>query len=423
MLTAPAPFEEAIKYRKLQKILPTTAGSYELSQLPPEIRERALFSARTSSAAYLAKMQALLTEATSYAARAARGETAMDAATIRIELRKQLEAEGYIPPKGKRGTLQDLSSDRRLNLIIDTQMKQNQGWAQHQVQNDPDILDAFPCLELVRIGARKVPRVWSERWVRAGGKLYGGRMIARKDAPIWASISRFGNPYPPFDFNSGMGVREIDRPTAESLGAIKRSTIVQPTETPLNNEVVASLPPDISPELKTAIEDSFMGSVQFRSNGLGMRILPDAWDLRGLLPMKEMPAQSVAAKSIAVNEFNERMVQGEVIASALDDMPVTFGKRIPKHWNEVNKGEADFARRAKELDNAIETIRHPLEIWERGDRLLYIGKFSRENKKDLILQVVTTLEGEVDSYHVNTNQPNSTNKNRSGKLRFYGGSQ
>jgi hypothetical protein len=31
------------------------------------------------------------------------------------------------------------------------------------------------------------------------------RMIARKDSPIWEALSRFGTPYPPFDFNSGCG--------------------------------------------------------------------------------------------------------------------------------------------------------------------------------------------------------------------------
>jgi hypothetical protein len=45
-------------------------------------------------------------------------------------------------------------------------------------------------------------------------------MIALKTDPVWAAISRFGTPYPPFDFNSGMGVRDISRRECLSLGII-----------------------------------------------------------------------------------------------------------------------------------------------------------------------------------------------------------
>jgi hypothetical protein len=250
----PVPFEKAIQYRKAQKVLPLSVGSAEISRIAPELRERALFSAHTSSLTYLGKMDALLAEMTSPTARAERGESAMDAASVRIALRNQLAAEGYLPPENKAGGLQDLSSDTRLNLIIDTQLKQTYGWAQNEIQNDPDTIDAFPCLELVRVSHREVPRVWRDRWVRAGGKLYAGRMIARKDSPIWSAISRFGLPYPPFDFNSGMGTRDVDRPTAESLGAIKRSESVTAKQRPLNEAVKSSLPALSAPLLAAVMQ-------------------------------------------------------------------------------------------------------------------------------------------------------------------------
>lgn len=63
-----------------------------------------------------------------------------------------------------------------------------------------------------------VPRPWRERWKEAGGKLYDGRMIALRNDPIWRKISRFGSPVPPFDFNSGMGLEEVNRFEAEALG-------------------------------------------------------------------------------------------------------------------------------------------------------------------------------------------------------------
>lgn len=54
--------------------------------------------------------------------------------------------------------------------------------------------------------------------MEAGGKLYDGRMIALRNDPIWRGISRFGSPVPPFDFNSGMGLEEVNRFEAEALG-------------------------------------------------------------------------------------------------------------------------------------------------------------------------------------------------------------
>lgn len=40
------------------------------------------------------------------------------------------------------------------------------------------------------------------------------------NAPVWTAISRFGRPYPPFDFGSGMGTRDVERDEAERLGVI-----------------------------------------------------------------------------------------------------------------------------------------------------------------------------------------------------------
>ena len=123
----------------------------------------------------------------------------------------------------------DLSSDSRLNLIIETNTQMAYGYGQYAAQQDPVLLDAFPCLELYRLEQRIEKRDWRARWLAAGGHLYNKRMIARKDSPIWSSISRFNTPYPPFDFNSGMWTRNISRKTASNLGIITRADVIQPT--------------------------------------------------------------------------------------------------------------------------------------------------------------------------------------------------
>lgn len=118
----------------------------------------------------------------------------------------------------KADKLTDITSSRRLGLIFDFQQERLSAQLFLAQGEDEDHAWAFPCLELIRVSQRMVPRDWRERWKEAGGKLYDGRMIALRNDPIWRKISRFGSPVPPFDFNSGMGLEEVDRFEAEGLG-------------------------------------------------------------------------------------------------------------------------------------------------------------------------------------------------------------
>lgn len=61
------------------------------------------------------------------------------------------------------------------------------------------------------------PRDWPTRWEEAGGEFADGKMLAPINGKIWTAISAFGNPYPPFDFNSGMSVRRVSRERVEAL--------------------------------------------------------------------------------------------------------------------------------------------------------------------------------------------------------------
>lgn len=108
----------------------------------------------------------------------------------------------------------------RANVIIDTNAGMAAGYASAVQSNSYGARLAFPAQELVRIEERQVPREWRHIWTQHGGQLYGGRMIALKGDPIWVAISRFGTPYPPFDFNSGMGVEDVSFEEAVSLGVI-----------------------------------------------------------------------------------------------------------------------------------------------------------------------------------------------------------
>ena len=248
IFSKPLPFEEAIASRRVKSVLPTTASSAQLKQIAPELRERAMFSARTTNARYLEKINNLVTRIVSPETivdpetgerRPARPGEYMDIASARLELKKALAAIGYQPDPDKRGGLQDLSSDIRLDTILETNVDMARGYGTWKQGQEPMILDLWPAQELCRQESRDEPRDWQTRWVQAGGKLYGGRMIALKNSPIWTAISEFGLPYPPFDYRSGMGVRDVRRDEAVKLGVIDENTQVVPEDREFNEDLHA----------------------------------------------------------------------------------------------------------------------------------------------------------------------------------------
>ncbi len=256
IFTAPMPFTEALQSREIRSLLRTTGKTAELALLEPAVRERAIFSATVTSAELLDGIARRVDEMLA-------GKT--DQATVRLGLKQLLEEEGYTSGPEKAGTLEDLRTDGRLNLIIETNVDLARGYGQWIQGQQPDVLDEWPAQELVRERSSQQPRDWAKRWVDAGGISFGGRMIALKNDPVWKKISRFQLPYPPFDFNSGMGVRDIARDEAEELQLLDAGTVLIPQDRDFNADLQAS--PTIRANwLIDALEESGVG--EFNDQGV-----------------------------------------------------------------------------------------------------------------------------------------------------------
>jgi hypothetical protein len=245
LVTANVSFTEALQRQEVRALLPTTLSSAQLERISGEILERALFSARTTSAEYLQEVDDVLQKYIN-------GE--IDLASARLRLSNKLRELGYAPRPGEEGAITDLSSDERINLVLRTNADMASGYGQWLQGQDKAILDQWPAQELYRAAHRMVPRDWATRWVVAGGQTYGGKFIALKNTTIWTAISRFGTPYPPFDFNSGMAVRDVDRKTAMSLGLIDRDTQIQPQDRGFNQDLKAT-PQIRSAALRSVLEE------------------------------------------------------------------------------------------------------------------------------------------------------------------------
>lgn len=193
------------------------------------LRDRAFFSSRIESIRFLELCRTRIKELLDDS-RNSEGAVTSRAQVVSDIMRAAREA-GISQDTDR---ITDPGSMARANVIIDTNAGMAAGYASAIQSNSYGARLAFPAQELVRIEERQVPRDWRRIWTQHGGHLYGGRMIALKGDPIWVNISRFGNPYPPFDFNSGMGVEDVSFDEAVSLGVIEDD--YKPTkESPLDN--------------------------------------------------------------------------------------------------------------------------------------------------------------------------------------------
>lgn len=225
-------------------LLPTILDTAGLRDMAAQLRANSVFSATVANADFLSRIKEVVDAIVS-------GN--MDEATARVTLLETLKAIGYTPeggfpgvpagavPPALKGTLQDISSHRRLSLIVETQRALMQGAGQQLRGHTPDRLAAFPAWELIRVLSVRSPRNWNgrnfapvkgrirdprPRWTIAGGRQRkDGRMIALKGDPVWGELGSSGNfqdaldvDHPPFAFSSGMGWEELDSGECASLG-------------------------------------------------------------------------------------------------------------------------------------------------------------------------------------------------------------
>jgi len=238
--------------------VPSWARTADWDKLPAAIRRRSFFSAALEDARALSaerKSVADLLQTVSKDGKIYRRDTAI------TELQAMMQARGL--DTGDGNTLTNPAAEKRIKLVLDTNRAQAQGYARFKRSSSGGALLAFPAQELVRVRNSKVERDWQDRWIAAGGKLTNGRMIALKTDAIWTNpaLNRFGTPYTPFDFNSGMGLKDISRREAIALGIMAADW--QPDRDPVE-DFNAQVEADVStvhPDLLSSITGLFGDAV------------------------------------------------------------------------------------------------------------------------------------------------------------------
>ena len=244
----------ALQFFRQLAPLPSNMSSAELRTLMAGVERKAVFAARMNLAGAVDDLKAQVLKYLS-------GEQNLATGVQNLQL--ALDQYGYTPERGfpaapdaaipsaEAGALRDLSSDARVKLMLQTNFRQAQNFTKRAAGIEADALNQFPAWELVRIYPRVVERGfkrgakgvleevpgddWEARF-RTAGEAAGdddalaildatGRMIARKDSPLWDELGNpdnfddaIGTNYPPFAFNSGMGWRTVARAECLALG-------------------------------------------------------------------------------------------------------------------------------------------------------------------------------------------------------------
>ena len=209
-----------------KRLVASGLSSAEAEKVCAALRERAFFSARIESVRFLQDARKAVAD---YLAHAEKEDGAMATRADAISaIMRRAREEGVATGKGG---LTDPGSAARAKVVADTNAGLAAGYCQRRAQGTRGARLAFPALRLVRVEDREKPRDWMSRWNIARQSLgaassatvaasQDGLFVALKEDPIWSAISRFGTPYPPFDFNSGMGVEEVPFDECKSLGLV-----------------------------------------------------------------------------------------------------------------------------------------------------------------------------------------------------------
>ena len=235
----PVSFADALATATAKQLLPTSLSSAELRGLSGELRRRSVFSAKVVEADILATLQSAVETLAS-------GDVAGSSySRAKDQLLKAIRRTGYVPGEDEAGTIKDLTSDARLSLMLETNVRDVQGAGAFIAGNDPVALEINPGLELIRAGSPEAPRDWLVRWQAAraatiaeGATDGSERMVALKNHPIWQALGdgaggfedTLGNPWAPFAFNSTMVLVECDREDCIALGIMDENTRVPSAE-------------------------------------------------------------------------------------------------------------------------------------------------------------------------------------------------
>lgn len=411
-----APDRAAVEKFETRKATPSSMSSAEWERVAPAIREKCFFSARVNDAETLGKMRELIGKAVDTAKRNP-SEALVSQEKFISEMKSYLRGRGYAVD----GTaLTDIASRRRLSLIYKMNYDEAREFAKYSRGQDSDALYMYPAQEFLRVEPRRVPRTdWQTRWRAAGGKIYGGRMVALKSSPVWQNLSRFDRPYPPYDFGSGMGVEDVDRDEAIELGLLPKDEPVDEIpdfDDALEAEVsLERIPEDLVKDIVAKTPNC-----EIRGDKLVMRSKPKlpTFADKGLESASTWKSSTPNIKEVLVDVdlAKKKLQDGFVIESSIGTN-IDFNKNVLVHWEESLKRADDIFGRLERIRVAEGCVRDALEVWRLPNgQLMFISTFETVSGKKKGIAVAVSDGSIVRTWFVNKIQ--ELDKCRKGELIY-----
>jgi hypothetical protein len=245
----PIPFDEAVQKLGEKSIIGSQLTSAEWQDVPVELRDRAFFSSQVESIQVLQRARDAINDFLSgNKITSDNGETLLatgSRAAFVDQMQTFLTANGF---ERSTGGVRDITSERRLGLIFDTQTRQAHDFGYWKQGQDPAVLKEFPAQRFIRVIDVKEPR--------QNHAIYQDQVFLKND-PIWARVinADFGVPWGPWGWGCGHDVEDVDQNEARKLGVLKPGQTVQPMDYKFNRGLQAStkrLDPDLIEKLKQA---------------------------------------------------------------------------------------------------------------------------------------------------------------------------
>jgi hypothetical protein len=295
----PAPIEAAVAAFARRTGVASPLRSAGWAEMAVGLRQQAFWSAGVEYARFLSAAQGkLLSAIKDEKVRLDNGKTVnMDRSRFVRDMRRLVlgaRDAGELPPGTGKTALTDIGDATRLRLIYDMNTRMAQGEARWRRQQDPDVLNMWPAQELMSSSAAHPREDWLDRWLKAaqdsGDSLAGtladesGRLVALKTSGIWVALSRFGVPWPPFDYGSQRRLRNLTRAEAIELGLLEADQELDPVEEQFDRDLQASAQ-NITPEVRQAMQSVFGGQIEVDGDTVRWSPEPDA------APAAEIAAQ------------------------------------------------------------------------------------------------------------------------------------
>jgi hypothetical protein len=351
------PLAEAVKRIDGKTPIGSRLRSKEWEEVPLALRERAQFSAGVTSAKLLQTIQDRLSDEINQRREAlANGKEAMFDRSSFIDAVREIAREEGLTPEQGRGSITDITSIPRLGMVYDMQNQMATGFARWKMDQDEGALLLYPAWRLVREREARVPRDWRARWAEAGEAVgwegaLESPMVALKTSGIWSKLSRFGTPWPPFDYNSGMGVEDVERDEAVELGLSVPDGPMPDGERGFNEELEASVR-DLDAPILERLRDAFKGQIKIGDGKV---------EWRGKSAQKAATGASKTTLAQATEDLKTTSAAEEVLFKA-PSSPRIWGAQIVskelrlEHTQALKRGYEDLRARFPNMPKPTHTL-------------------------------------------------------------------